>query len=141
MQRYTPVLSLLLVIALMLESTIVPVSAEDKADEKEIPELEWPREMFEAGATVVLYQPQPETFAGDKLTARAAVSVTPKGETVAIFGAVWIEARVRTDREARVVELEEVKVIRVRFPDIDESKRKRLAALLEREIPKWAPEV
>jgi len=143
MRRYVPALSILLIFALVLESIVVPVVAQeaDPKAEEEVAPLEWPREVMAGGAEVIMYQPQPETFAGDKLTARAAVSVTRKGETEPVFGAIWLEATVRTDRETRVVELVNVKVGRVRFPDATEEQTKKLAALIERELPKWAPEV
>ena len=47
----------------------------------------WPREIDTAKGKIVIYQPQVDTFSGDKLTSRAAVSVTPtgKGEPVSCY--------------------------------------------------------
>ena len=70
----------------------------------------WPREIDIPEADIVMYQPQLESFKDDKITARAAVSVTPKGETEPTFGAVWLEARVSTDRDTRTVKCIEVDV-------------------------------
>ena len=41
----------------------------------------WPREIDAPAVKILIYHPQPETFMGDRLTGRAAVSVTPNGET------------------------------------------------------------
>jgi len=97
----------------------------------------WPREINAANATIVMYQPQVETFKDNKLTGRAAVSVTRKGETDPVFGALWISARVETDRDTRMVEIVEVDVTRVRLPDTTAEQEKKFADLLEKEIPRW----
>jgi hypothetical protein len=100
-------------------------------------EEDWPREIIVPEGEIVIYQPQLETFKGDKLTARAAVSVTRKGETEPVFGAVWFDARVQTDRDTRIVTPLEVKVSDARFPNAPPEKVDKLKALLEKEIPKW----
>lgn len=100
-------------------------------------ESDWPREIKAPGAKILMYQPQLETFTGDKLTARAAVSVTPTGETEPTFGAVWITARVSTDRDERTVTPLEVKVTEAKFPNASKGKVEKLKALLEKEMPQW----
>ena len=97
----------------------------------------WPREMPTNKGLVVIYQPQLDSMGGDQLAARAAVSVTPTGKTEPIFGTVWIEARVETDRDAREVALVEVRVPEVRFPDGTDEQQRQLGDLLTREMPKW----
>lgn len=141
MYRFTAPLSVLLIFALLLESLVLPVGAQEADEDAADPVPEWPREITAPNAVVVVYQPQPETFAGDKLTARAAVSVTPKGDKEPIFGAIWMEATVRTDREERIVDLVGLKVKRVRFPDATDDQEKRLAALVEKDIMDWSPEI
>jgi hypothetical protein len=100
-------------------------------------ELDWPRSIETSGAEVVLYQPQPESFEGDRIAARFALSVTPTEATEPIFGVAWIEARVDTDRDARTVRIVDLDVTRVRFPESTEDQETRLGALLEEEIPSW----
>jgi len=95
----------------------------------------WPREFEASQGNVLVYQPQVETFDGSMLTARAAVAVTPEGETEPRFGVVWFAARVRTDRDARVVYLEDLNVPQVRFPEAKEEKAAKLSEFLEAEIP------
>jgi hypothetical protein len=99
--------------------------------------LEWPRDIEVAEGTITLYQPQLESFKGDKLSARAAISFTQKGETEPVFGAVWLDARVATDRDTRVVTLLDLDVPQAKFPNADSAKVEKLTALLKAEIPKW----
>lgn len=107
------------------------------AQDNSLDNLTWPRQMVTSDATIILYQPQPESFEGNRLTARAAVTVTPTAESEPLFGAVWIEARVATDRDARTVDLLDAKVTRTRFPGAEDDQGTQVAALLEQEIPTW----
>jgi hypothetical protein len=102
------------------------------------PVSEWPREFTTPkGHTIVVYQPQAETFQGDRATGRAAVSFTKKGEAVPKFGVVFFSARVSVDRDARVVSVLNMKVSRVRFPGITPENEKKFTDSLEAEVPKW----
>jgi len=96
----------------------------------------WPRTITHPDATVVIYQPQVDRFDGDELEGRAAVSVTPDGASEPVFGAVWMTARLETDRDARLVRIVDVRVEDVRLPDASDDARDRLGALLEQEIPR-----
>jgi len=98
---------------------------------------EWPREIVVPEGEIVLYQPQLESFQGNKLEGRAAVSVTRTGKAQPVFGAVWLSSRVLTDRDTRRVTLQSVKMTRAAFPGSDPAQEKKLGAILAREIPKW----
>jgi uncharacterized membrane protein YgcG len=99
----------------------------------------WPKKIkAENGAVITMYQPTPETFADNHVKFRNAISIEPKPKADLIFGAMWADAKVLTDRETRMVSLESVKVMDVKFPDeTDTSKIEKLKTLLEAEIPKW----
>jgi len=97
----------------------------------------WPREIITNKGTVVIYQPQPEKLEGNKLKGRAAVAVELKGSTEPVFGAIWFEASLDTDRAERAATIAELTVTQIRFPDQDAEKAQKLRALLEKEIPKW----
>ncbi|MCX6251685.1 MAG: hypothetical protein NTX61_13150 [Bacteroidetes bacterium] len=100
--------------------------------------IDWPKQIITDKATILIYQFQPESFAGNILSSRAAVSITKAGETQPVFGAIWTEARVNTDRESRMVTLMEIKIKDVKFPSaIPAEKIEKFKALLEEEIPKW----
>ena len=104
-------------------------------------EAEWPRAIQAKSGTIIIYQPQPESFVGNKFTSRAAVSYTEDmGEPV--FGAIWTEGTINTDRDSRMVSLENIKVTNVKFPSVADTARiSKFKALLELEIPKWELEI
>ncbi|HSB62675.1 MAG TPA: carbohydrate-binding family V/XII [Thermoanaerobaculia bacterium] len=98
----------------------------------------WPREFTTPkGNSAVMYQPQFETFKGDTITGRAAISVLKKGETAPKFGVIFFTASVSVDRDDRSVEIRRLKVNRVRFPNITPEKEKKFAGIVESEVPKW----
>lgn len=98
----------------------------------------WPREFTSPkGNTIVVYQPQMETFKGDTLVGRAAVSVTKKEDRTQKFGVVFFSARVSVDRDDRSVQILRAQVSRVRFPGITPEKEKAFAEILEAEVPRW----
>ena len=65
----------------------------------------WPRTIIVSQGIVVVYQPQVESFEKNRIVGRSAVSITPEGQIEPIFGAAWIEGRVRTDRDSRMVDI------------------------------------
>lgn len=96
----------------------------------------WPLRLDGSEGLIEVYQPQPEQFQGDSLTARAAVSLTPPGATAPVFGAMWMNARVATDRDARTVTIQDVQIRRVKFPDTSDQQQQQFAQILENEIPR-----
>lgn len=98
-------------------------------------ELEWPRTFTVPEAEIVMYQPQLETFDGNKLTARAAVSVKRKGAEEPVFGAVWLSTRTATDRDERLVTLSDLDITDVKFPNADPERVKKLETILEAHLP------
>jgi hypothetical protein len=104
-----------------------------------IAQSKWPRSVSSAkGDIIKIYQPQPESFTNDTLKVRAALSVVVKGSGDPVFGAIWIQALMHTDRSTRLVTLQKAIVSDVHFPNTsDTSVKKALQRLLEKEIPKW----
>ena len=97
----------------------------------------WPREIVLADGVVVVYQPQPEALDGNRLKGRAAVAVEMEKAEEPVYGVIWFEAQLDTDRAERMANITDVSVNRVRFPTEDDKKSKKLIELLEEEIPKW----
>lgn len=104
---------------------------------QEVPPIEWPREIVTPQASVLIYQPQPETFQDNRLTARSAVSVTLAGEKEPVFGAAWFDSKVATDRDTRMVEVLEVKVTKVKFPNATPEQEKKFIDVVSREMTGW----
>lgn len=100
---------------------------------------QWPRDITtKSGAVVTVYQPQPEALNGDKLEGRCAFSAVEKPGSEPVFGVFWFVATISTDRDARTVALETLKVNDIKLPGIaDDQVILRLRQLLEVEIPTW----
>jgi hypothetical protein len=97
---------------------------------------DWPQEIVgDKGAVVVIYQPQVESFSGNSLEARAAVSVkTPSAGDVPVFGAVWIKSKLDTNRDTRTAVLRDIEVSDVRFADASDDQKDALARFIESEL-------
>ena len=92
-------------------------------------ELDWPRKITGEKGEIVIYQPQVESFVGDKLESRSAVSVKVAGQEDMIFGAMWFESRLATDMETRMATLVSTKVTAAKFPDVEQEKVDELLKL------------
>ena len=127
---FTGWLSPALVKLLLLIAAILVVQVASAQDR-------WPREITTKEGKVVIYQPQLESFQGDKATVLAAVSVQKTDMKAPVFGVVWFESRIATDRDKRMVEFQEIKVTQTKFPNAQPEQERRLAAFLDREIASW----
>ncbi len=107
------------------------------AKEKDELKLQWPKEIVKNGTVVVLYQPQLESFKGNILEGRMALSVTPK-DSETIFGALWFKAQLATDLDERTALLKKIDITKIHFPNYtDTAKIERFTRLLEEEIESW----
>ena len=112
-----------------------------KAQEDE-PELTWPKELVTSNKSVItLYQPQLESFEGNILEGRMAVTVKLAKKDL-IFGALWFKATMSTDKENRTVLLEKMQILKTYFPDIvDKKMGDEFSKLLATEIESWDMEM
>ena len=98
----------------------------------------WPRAIELQQGALTVYQPQLERFEGVTLSGRCAVSWQPRdGAAAPVFGVFWFDARVLVDKDQRLVDVEQITVTKVRFPNVTPEKEKQVAQILEAEIPKW----
>jgi hypothetical protein len=82
----------------------------------------WPRQKQLDGNTLVIYQPQLDSWKDQKvLKARVAVTITLQGQKQPISGAVWITADTATDLENRVVIVSDLEIEQARFSVLDET--------------------
>ncbi len=106
----------------------------------------WPMQVQTSdGQLITIFQPQMESFTGDQLSARAAVSiqppaqatvVTPPGQAAPpapapVYGAVWIQSRVATDRVNRTVLIQNLTVTKSLFPGMDATSAQSLASVIQ----------
>ena len=100
----------------------------------------WPQKIEKEKFTVVIYQPQIESMSANKMESRAAISVMTEENPAPVFGAMWFDCKISTDKDERVVRLIDLEVASAKFPDVEEEHILILSALLEEEIPKWEME-
>ncbi len=127
-QKIRPALwTSLLVICILISMTLSAVSQE----------ISWPRQIEADSVTIILYQPQLDSFKGNVMTGRLAISVSTTGKPEPVFGAMWISAQVSVDRDARLIDTGPIDVTRVHFPNTTEAQRAEIEKIVESEIPKW----
>lgn len=99
----------------------------------------WPKEIPTSdGGKVTIYEPQPESFSGNKLTGRAAVSVRKNDTDEPVFGAIFFTAVMSTDKDSRMADLESLTVTNAKFSGVqDQSEVNDLASLIQKEAPNW----
>jgi hypothetical protein len=95
----------------------------------------WPRELKLSKGTVVVYQPQIDSWKGDRLDFRAVLAVTPKGTKKETFGVVWGTARTHVDRIERIVTLEDMKLTKSKFPTLPDNGASYRRALQQESVP------
>jgi hypothetical protein len=84
---------------------------------KPAPDVAWPREVKAAdGTTITVYQPQIESWADNKITARAAVAVIRPGEKEPAYGVIELAAQTQIDKAADVALLTGLRVTKSNFP-------------------------
>ena len=103
-------------------------------------QTEWPKSITAADGTVInIYQPQAESFAGNTLKSRSAISILKSGSQDPVFGVFWSTATVETDRDKREVAIEAVKVNNLKIPaDSSPAEKDYIETTLESFIPKVA---
>jgi hypothetical protein len=97
--------------------------------------MDWPQEITAKEGTVVIYQPQPESLEGDILKSRAAFSLELTGKEEPIFGAMWFDARLETDKESGIARVVGLKVTKVGWPDSKDADEQRLTHVIESAVP------
>lgn len=98
---------------------------------------DWPREIATQEGKITVYQPQLESFKGDMVSARAALSILKKDSKDPTFGVVWFSARAKTNRDTRMVEFTDLKIERVKFPFATRDQEKALADFLAKDVNNW----
>jgi hypothetical protein len=98
-------------------------------------DVEWPQDITTPKATITIYQPQPESFKGDTLTGRAAMSFLTTGKKDPIFGAFWFTAKVETDLDTRTGVIRSVTVTKVRWADATEAEQTEFSGVVQNAFP------
>ena len=132
-----PLLAALLLLAAALQARAqAPAPPPDPSAQDGMPS-EWPRSIDIGDGSLEIFQPQLEKFEGVTLSGRSALSWTEK-DKAPVFGVLWFTTTVAVDRDARVASVESIRVDKVRFPNITKDQERKLASVLEAEVPRWA---
>ena len=100
---------------------------------------QWPREFAVQDGKISVFQPQLDSYKGDKIKGRAALSIQAKEAKEPVFGVVWFSARAATDRNARMVEFTDIVVERIKFPQSTSEQEKKWTEALSQDSGKWMP--
>lgn len=84
----------------------------------DLPPDPWPRKVSAGGRTLSVYQPQVESWSGNRLALRAAVATRPTEQGDEAFGVIRVQARTEVDRERRQVLLDDFSLVKADFPTI-----------------------
>ena len=78
----------------------------------------WPRAINYQGATISVFQPQVESWAGNELKAYSAVRVKTATKQDTDYGVIWFSARTEVDKVNRMVTLENFVLNKQSFPTL-----------------------
>lgn len=102
----------------------------------------WPKKIDGPGWTLNIYQPINESFKENDLKSRCAVSLDFGNDSEPVFGAMWVESRLRTDRDTRMATLESIEVTGLKFPEsVDTLTVTRCKEIIEYEVPRMEIEI
>ena len=83
-------------------------------------DTDWPKVINTSnGSQIKVYEPEPESFKGNTLMFRSAISVLSNGSNDPVFGAFWATAKVETDRDNRTMTINTLDVTSIRIPAIE----------------------
>src|SRR5258706_2025388 len=102
---------------------------DDATSIEEPVESVWPHRIDTGDETILVYQPDIESWIGTRLSGRAAVSVETKAAPQASYGVIWFSARTEIDKATRLVTLDGVEVTKGTFPTAADSGTATLAAI------------
>jgi len=83
-------------------------------------DTDWPKVINTTNGTQIkVYEPEPESFKGNTLMFRSAISILGNGSNDPVFGAFWATAKVETDRDNRTMMINTLDVTSIRIPAIE----------------------
>jgi len=81
----------------------------------------WPRQFKSGNATILVYQPQVDSWVGNTLTFRSAIAVRKPDPKDDVFGVIFAKARTQVDMASRIVLLDDVAVTKREFPGLPDN--------------------
>ena len=83
----------------------------------------WPRQVAapSLGETILVYQPQLDTWKGNQLEAYAAIGVRNTSTKATDYGVIWFTARTEVDKVNRLVTLNDFQLTKHNFPSLPDN--------------------
>jgi hypothetical protein len=107
-----------------------------QAQTQEAAGASWPHTITEPGASVIVYQPQAVSWPDQKrLTARAAIAITPTGQAKPVLGTIEVSLATSTDVKAGIVALSDPTLLATHFPSLDTQQAAALQAKINSALP------
>jgi hypothetical protein len=78
----------------------------------------WPRPIQLPSASVLVYQPQIESWVGNQIQFRAAMALKPTNTKDETFGTVFATARTAVDHDTRMVVFQDINITKSNFPTL-----------------------
>lgn len=96
---------------------------------------EWPKSITgNNGELIKIYQPQVESYSGNIIKSRSAISVMQDGKLDPVFGAFWWDANVADNGNS--VAIQSMQVTNIKFPDgVDDATTSSIKDKLESVVP------
>src|SRR4030095_14610371 len=131
----TFLLQCMMVIGAFLVSPLAMAAAKSTAGSDQPSDPGWPRERYQNGARLIIYQPQVDNWKDFKeLTWRMAVSLTPKrGKEV--MGVVEMKGSTEVDNVAKIVNITNLQVTGTYFPSLDQATKEKTEQSFKTLIP------
>jgi hypothetical protein len=117
------------IVALLFATAALRAQNPDSALQAAVDRDPWPRKATTSSGLATIYQPQVDSWKGNKLTFHAAVSFQKSDSSPPVFGVVFASARTETDKDARTVTLEDMKLTGAKYPSRPDSVSAYLKAL------------
>jgi hypothetical protein len=115
--------------AMVALATVAHAQNEDSLLQAAVAKDPWPRHTTTSAGIATIYQPQVDSWKGDKLVFHAAVAFAASDSAPPTFGVVYASARTETDKENRTVTLEDMQLTGAKYPSRPDSVKPYLAAL------------
>jgi hypothetical protein len=119
------------------EATAASAASDDaSASEVSAPANKWPREIKVSNALITVYQPQLEEVDKNRIKAVAAVGVKRDNRENTDYCAVWMTAKLKVDKDERVVSMADLKVDKISYPGVSDNVKDSLGGIIKRHLLK-----
>ncbi|MEO5997962.1 MAG: hypothetical protein ABIN89_14545 [Chitinophagaceae bacterium] len=97
----------------------------------------WPKTFNTNAGVAKLYEPAPESFQGNLLKIRAAVSLVREGKSDPVFGVLWADIEI-DNGQSNNLNWQNATVTNIKFPgEANDNELDQLTKSLEKEVPSW----